>query len=44
MIQDTDLQSPLNSVGKLGFGRLDDRDQRRRVQFNPIRIQLASPT
>jgi len=43
MIQDTDLQSTLNSVGKLGFGRLDDRDQRRRAQFNQIRIRLASP-
>ena len=43
MIQDTDLQATLNSVGKLGFGRLDDRDQRRRVQFNQIRIRLASP-
>jgi DNA-directed RNA polymerase subunit beta' len=43
MIQDTDLQATLNSVGKLGFGRLDERDQRRRVQFNQIRIRLASP-
>jgi len=43
MIQDTDLQATLNSVGKLGFGRLDDRDQHRRVQFNQIRIRLASP-
>ena len=44
MIQDTDLQSTLNSAaGKLGFGRTDDRDQRRRVNFNQIRIRLASP-
>ncbi|MBK7368054.1 MAG: DNA-directed RNA polymerase subunit beta' [Candidatus Eisenbacteria bacterium] len=43
MIQDTDLQATINAANKLGFGRLDDRDQRRRVQFNQIRIRLASP-
>ena len=44
MIQDTDLQSTLNAAaGKLGFGRFDDRDQRRKVNFNQIRIKLASP-
>ncbi|HEX4931256.1 MAG TPA: hypothetical protein VFV62_11155, partial [Gaiellaceae bacterium] len=44
MIQDTDLQQTLNAAaGKLGFGRLEDREPRRRVQFNQIRIRLASP-
>ena len=44
MIQDTDLQNTLNSAaGKMGFGRFDDRDVRRRVSFNQIRIRLASP-
>src|SRR5438093_1272813 len=44
MIQETELQSPLNlTAGKLGFGRPEDREQRRRVVFNSIRIRLASP-
>ncbi len=44
MIQDTDLQQTLNSAAaKLGFGRFDDRDARRRPAFNQIRIRLASP-
>jgi len=44
MIQDTDLQQTLNSAaGKLGFGRFEDRDQRRKLSFNQIRIRLASP-
>src|SRR5512138_3042528 len=44
MIQDTDLQATLNAATtRLGFGRLEDREPRRRVQFNQIRIRLASP-
>jgi DNA-directed RNA polymerase subunit beta' len=44
MFQETDLQSPLNlATGKLGLSRMDDREQRRRAQFNSIRIRLASP-
>src|SRR5262249_26219965 len=43
MIQDTDLQATLNSLRQLGVGRLDDPGPRRRVQFNQIRIRLASP-
>src|SRR5881409_1880855 len=44
MIQETELQSPLNlTAGKLGFGRPEDREQRRRGVFNSIRIRLASP-
>jgi DNA-directed RNA polymerase subunit beta' len=27
----------------MGFGRFDDRDQRRKLNFNQIRIRLASP-
>jgi len=41
MIQDTDLQATLNTPK--GFGRFDDRDQRRKLNFNQIRIRLASP-
>jgi DNA-directed RNA polymerase subunit beta' len=44
MFQDTDLQSPLNvAAGKLGLGRTEDRESRRRAAFNSIRIRLASP-
>src|SRR5512134_222073 len=44
MIQDTDLQATLNAATtRMGFGRFEDRDQRRKVQFNQIRIRLASP-
>jgi DNA-directed RNA polymerase subunit beta' len=44
MIQDTELQSPLSvTAGKLGFGRPEDREQRRRTVFSSIRIRLASP-
>ena len=44
MFQDTDLQSPLNvAAGKLGLGRTEDREARRRAAFNSIRIKLASP-
>src|SRR5881296_1684209 len=44
MSLETELQSPLNlTAGKLGFGRPEDREQRRRVVFNSIRIRLASP-
>jgi len=43
MIQDTELQSPLNMAGKLGLSRTDDREQKRRAAFNSIRIRLASP-
>ena len=44
MIQDTDLQATLNAATtRMGFGRFDDRDQRRKLNFNQIRIRLASP-
>src|SRR5215467_11304968 len=44
MIQDTDLQATLNAATtRMGFGRFDDRDQRRKINFNQIRIRLASP-
>jgi DNA-directed RNA polymerase subunit beta' len=44
MIQETELQSPLSvAVGKLGLGRLEEQEQRRRASFNSIRIRLASP-
>src|SRR5215831_784380 len=40
----TGLQPPLlGSMGKLGLTRFDDRQERRRVTFNSIRIRLASP-
>src|SRR5215470_3560532 len=40
----TGLQPPLLcSMGKLGLTRFDDRQERRRVTFNSIRIRLASP-
>src|SRR5215813_5239283 len=40
----TGLQPPLlGSMGKLGLTRFDDRQERRRVSFNSIRIRLASP-
>src|SRR4029450_2516560 len=40
----TGLQPPLlGSMGKLGLTRFDDRQERGRVPFNPIRIMLASP-
>ena len=31
------------ATGKLGLGRLEEREQRRRAAFNSIRIRLASP-
>src|SRR5262249_59799696 len=44
MIQDTDLQATLNAAtSRMGFGRFEDRDQRRKISFNQIRIRLASP-
>src|SRR5499427_1519770 len=44
MIQDTDLQATLNAATtRMGFGRFEDRDQRRKINFNQIRIRLASP-
>ena len=43
MIQDTDLAATINSAPRMGFGRFDDRDQRRKLNFNQIRIRLASP-
>src|SRR6267143_1580816 len=44
MIQDTDLQATLNAATtRMGFGRFEDRDQRRKISFNQIRIRLASP-
>ena len=44
MIQDTDLQATLNAATtRMGFGRFEDRDQRRKLTFNQIRIRLASP-
>src|SRR2546423_7665904 len=44
MSLETELQSPLGvTTGKLGLGRVDERDQRRRAAFNSIRIRLASP-
>src|SRR5580765_1738439 len=44
MIQDTDLQATLNAAtNRMGFGRFEDRDQRRKISFNQIRIRLASP-
>jgi DNA-directed RNA polymerase subunit beta' len=43
-MQETELQSPMNlAAAKLGFTRPEDREQRRRVVFNSIRIRLASP-
>jgi DNA-directed RNA polymerase subunit beta' len=40
----TGMQPPiLGSMGKLGLTRFDDRDARRKTQFNSIRIRLASP-
>src|SRR5216684_203500 len=44
MIQDTDLQATLNAAtSRMGFGRFEDRDQRKKASFNSIRIRLASP-
>src|ERR1044072_5158029 len=44
MIQDTDLQATLTAAtSRMGFGRFEDRDQRRKISFNQIRIRLASP-
>src|SRR6266853_1973901 len=40
MIQDTDLQATLNAAtSRMGFGRFEDRDQRRKISFNQIRIR-----
>ena len=44
MIQDTDLQATLNAATtRMGFGRFEDRAERRKLNFNQIRIRLASP-
>ena len=43
-MQETELQSPVNlTATAITFGRPEDREQRRRVSFNSIRIRLASP-
>ncbi len=44
MMQETELQSAINlATTALGFGRPEEREQRRRPSFNSIRIRLASP-
>src|SRR6185503_12771596 len=43
MMQDTELQSPLNVAAKLGLSRTEEREPPRRPVFNSIRIRLASP-
>jgi len=44
-IQNTELtQTFLDNAGpRTTLGRFDDRDQRRKLSFNQIRIRLASP-
>ena len=44
MMQETELQTAINlATTALGFGRPEEREQRRRPSFNSIRIKLASP-
>ena len=43
-MQETELQTAINlATTALGFGRPEEREQRRRPSFNSIRIKLASP-